>query len=367
MIYLSTFVVIETMKLKSNFIQRSKNILEKDDLECRNIEKESRKSSLSKRKLVGSVDEANETFPTKQSKGIQSKKVQKYNTITSKFRVANVAANSLPVKTVSTISGNEHSVTESEPKFISVTASEKKLPAKKPIKRPRKILKLSPSESEDKFQVHLSDWKPMTTDTGEILAAVRVEMDESELSDDDDDDEQPEAIFEKWMRKKRERGMDNKNPAVTYPPVFSMEDDSVARQNTLLHPIPKDKDRVSSTNENQTHPRFISRIGQCFPEEDDDVPMTKSKLRFIIAALKSQHNRVQELQKSCRELSRSNAELRDILRIPPNNSDDEMMETDGQAPAYLIVGQHPSGSTSQPSYRFTVTDCTPSTISETIV
>lgn len=366
MIYLSTFVVTEMMKLKSKSIQQSKNILEKDDLECRNIEKHNRRSLLAKRKLVGSVGEVNETFPTKQSKAIQSKKVKKNNTIASKFRVANVVTNSLPVKTASTISGNEHLATESESEIISVTASEKKLRAKKPIKLPRKILKLSPDESEDKFQVHLSDWTPMMTDTGEILAAVRVEMDESGLSDDDD--EQPEAIFEKWMRK-MERGTENKNSAVTYPPAFSMEDDSIARQNMPLYenPMPEDIDHGSGENDRQTHPRFVYRIDQCFPEKGDDVSLTKSKLRFIIETLKSQHNRVQALQKSCRELSRSNATLRDILRIMPSNSDDEMMETDGQAPAYLIVGLHPSGSTSHPSYRFTLTDCSPAAITKTIV
>lgn len=357
------------MKLKSKSIQRSKNILEKDDVECRNIEKQSRKSLLATRKLVGSVDVNETSFPTKQSKAIQSKKVQKNNTIASKFRIANVVTNSLPVKTASTISGNEHfSAKESEPEIISVTVSEKKLRAKKPIKLPRKILKLSPDESEDKFRVQLSDWTPMMTDTGEILAAVRVEMDESGLSDDDD--EQPEAIFEKWMRKKMKRGTENKNSAVTYPPAFSMEDDIIARQNIPFYenPMLEDIDHGSGENNNhQMHPRFVHRIGQCFPEKDDDVSLTKSKLRFIIETLKSQHNRVQALQKSCRELSRSNATLRDVLRIMPSNSDDEMMETDGQAPAYLIVGLHPSGSTSHPSYRFILTDCPPATISKTIV
>lgn len=372
MTYLATFAVTDKMKLKSNSGQRSENILAKDNLESKKREINDRRSLPSKRKLESSVDKL-DTVPTEQTKDIQGKTMQKSNIIDeiqpiTESSVATTMADSLLASPKSE-SAQSVSKSKSKAKYTFTLAGKQPVTGKK--RRPRKIFKPSSDESEDELQVGLSDWKPKNTNTdvqigtNEVLAAVRVELNESELSDDD---EEPQAVFEKWMRKKMEKEIGNKlSPAVTNTVISNLKYQDIDKLKISPCPVPNDLDHVVAVNERRTRYRYIYRVGQCFPEEDDDLPFIKSKLMFVINSLKSQNDKIQALQKKCRELSRSNATLEDILGIPPSSTDDEMMETDEQKPAYLIIGSHPSGSTSLPSYRFTLTDCSPTTISQSIV
>lgn len=372
MTYLATFAVTDKMNLKSDSGQRSENILAKNNVESKKRETNDRRSLPSKRKLESSMDEL-DTVQTEQTKDIQGKSMQKGKTFDeiqsiTESSVATTMTDSLLASPKSSESAQSVLKSKSEAKHTL------KLAGKRPVtgkKRPQKIWKPSSDESEDEFQVGSSDRKPKDTDTdvqidtNEVLAAVRVELDESELSDDD---EEPEAVFEKWMRKKMIKEMGNKlSPAVTNTVISNLKYHDIDKLKISPCPVPNDVDHVVAVNERRTRYRYIYRVGQCFPEEDDDIPFIKSKLMFVINSLKSQNDKMKALQKRCRELSRSNATLEDILGIPPSSTDDETMETDEQKPAYLIIGSHPSGSTSLPSYRFTLTDCSPTTISQSFV
>lgn len=255
----------------------------------------------------------------------------------------------------------------------SAAKSTRKKPTPGPPKKPRsrKILRLSSDESEDDMEVlwaSPSQRQSATNanvqiDSDEVLAAVRVELDENELSDDGG---QPVNVFKKWMDGGARGNAPRASTSLTNS-VPSVQNATGDHQKKWHCTIPADMDHVVAVNERRTRYRYIYRVGQCFPEEDDDVPFIKSKLNFVIKALQSQDEKVRGLQKRCRELARSNLTLRDILGIPSTDSVAELLEAEDLEPqqeAYLIIGSLPSTSASLPLYRFTLTDRSPTGIVE---
>lgn len=242
--------------------------------------------------------------------------------------------------------------------------------------RHRKVLRLSSDESEDELEVMwVSAGKSaaganVQINSNEVLAAVRVELDENEVTDG----VQPVNVFKKWIDngtgiKAVTAGAGFKAVAATTSLTSSVPRGQSSVEDHQKRPIctiPADMDHVVAVNERRTRYRYIYRVGQCFPEDDDDVPFIKSKLNFVIKALQSQNEKVRSIQKRCRELARSNSTLRDILGIPDNT--DELLDAEDLGPqqeAYLIIGSVPSSSASLPLYRFTLTDRSPTGIVQT--
>lgn len=251
---------------------------------------------------------------------------------------------------------------------LAKSARSKPTPGQPKKPRSRKILRLSSDESEGEVEVMWASGGQNVTganiqvDSDEVLAAVRVELDENEFSDDG----QPVNVFKKWEDSATGSNAVRAAASLT----SSVPNGQNAMEDQQKKPfctIPADMDHVVAVNERRTRYRYIYRVGQCFPEEDDDVPFIKSKLNFVIKALQSQNEKVCTLKKRCRELSRSNTTLRDILGIPSTDNNDELLEAEELEPqqeAYLIIGSLPSSSASLPLYRFTLTDRLPTVITQ---
>lgn len=369
---LHLYVCLDVSKGKPQPGRRSISQPKKDDESAKKGKKDEKKRQPVKRKREENPEESLEASPVndhqveKDEMSIKLEENQSANWSASMSSAIQETVEPDADKSVIKSEETQSRVKAKQTRSPAKLARSKPTPGQPKKPRSRKILRLSSDESEGEVEVMWASGGQnvtganMQVDSDEVLAAVRVELDENELSDDG----QPVNVFKKW-----EDSATGCNAVRAAAPLTSSvpsgQNATEDQQKKPFCTIPADMDHVVAVNERRTRYRYIYRVGQCFPEEDDDVPFIKSKLNFVIKALQSQNEKVCTLKKRCRELARSNTTLRDILGIPSTDNNDELLEAEDLEPqqeAYLIIGSLPSSSATLPLYRFTLTDRSPTVI-----
>lgn len=114
---------------------------------------------------------------------------------------------------------------------------------------------------------------------------------------------------------------------------------------------------VIAINAHRMRYRYIFRVGQCNPEDDDDLPFRRSKLDFIVKTLRMQNEKISSIHAKYKELAKENASMRNELELEPDRDvpvieEDSLMLDEPKEQVYLIIGKDATSASS--SYSFSV-------------